>query len=278
MGGQLPMLVLPTLPGIVSATSSQESRAGLLPLNLPVSPMITLPGVVAPPVSLTALPMPTPKVMPTSGILLPPLSGSSHSVNLQLCLASKLKRLLNGAGSTIYSFTWKDRATRVARQYCQLVASARSISVTEYCLALYGWQTPKVSEPCGRSAEAMQKRQAKRLETGRTSISLGGLAEQVEVYLMGSWPTAKVRDDKGGYLGGRIRKGKWSTDTLDVTAQLATPCRLLASGVILTGSDAKMENSGQLNPAHPRWLMGYPKEWDEAAFKAWQSNPRQRKE
>lgn len=77
---------------------------------------------------------------------------------------------------------------------------------------------------------------------------------------------------------GRIRKGKWSTDTLDVTAQLAMPCRLLASGVILTGSDAKMENSGQLNPAHPRWLMGYPKEWDEAAFKAWQSNPRQRKE
>ena len=117
--------------------------------------------------------------------------------------------------------------------------------------------------------EAMQKRQAKRLETGRTSISLGGLAEQVEVYLMGSWPTATVRDDKGGYLGGRIRKGKWSTDTLDVTAQLAMPCRLLASGVILTGSDAKMENSGQLRPGHSRWLMGYPIDWDIAAMKAY---------
>ena len=34
------------------------------------------------------------------------------------------------------------------------------------------------------------------------------------------WPTATTRDHKGGYSGGRIRNGKWSTDTLDVAAQL----------------------------------------------------------
>ena len=43
----------------------------------------------------------------------------------------------------------------------------------------------------------------------------------------GSWPTPATRDHKGGYQGGRIRNGKISTDTLDVTAQLtggwATP-------------------------------------------------------
>lgn len=42
----------------------------------------------------------------------------------------------------------------------------------------------------------------------------------------GSWPTPTTRDHKGGYQGGRIRNGKISTDTLDVTAQLtgwATP-------------------------------------------------------
>ena len=42
----------------------------------------------------------------------------------------------------------------------------------------------------------------------------------------GSWPTPTTRDGKGGYQGGRIRNGKISTDTLDVTAQLtgwATP-------------------------------------------------------
>jgi len=37
----------------------------------------------------------------------------------------------------------------------------------------------------------------------------------------GSWPTPTTRDHKGGYQGGRIRNGKISTDTLDVTAQLA---------------------------------------------------------
>jgi len=35
------------------------------------------------------------------------------------------------------------------------------------------------------------------------------------------WPTPASRDGKGGYLGGRIRDGKISTDTLDVTAQMA---------------------------------------------------------
>ena len=36
----------------------------------------------------------------------------------------------------------------------------------------------------------------------------------------GSWPTPTTRDHKGGYIGGRIRNGKLSTDTLDVAAQL----------------------------------------------------------
>ena len=49
----------------------------------------------------------------------------------------------------------------------------------------------------------------------------------------GSWPTASARDYKGGYQGGRMRKGKLSVDTLDVAAQLAdwgTPVAKPANG------------------------------------------------
>ena len=47
--------------------------------------------------------------------------------------------------------------------------------------------------------------------------------------------------------------------------QLSRQAQLADSGSPPTGYSAATEKPGQLNPAHSRWLMGYPPEWDDCA-------------
>lgn len=68
------------------------------------------------------------------------------------------------------------------------------------------------------------------------------------------WPTAAARDHKGGYEGGRMRNGKFSTDTLDVAAQLASyPAPLAAYPTPLTVPDSP-KSRGQLSGSFRRLM------------------------
>jgi hypothetical protein len=67
------------------------------------------------------------------------------------------------------------------------------------------------------------------------------------------------------------------TDEVNWLKDNPQPARLTATGEMLTGSSAEMESGGQLNPAHSRWLMGLPPEWDACAPTAMPSSRKLRK-
>jgi len=86
------------------------------------------------------------------------------------------------------------------------------------------------------------------------------------------WPTP-IKSDARGSAGAEPRK----MAELPNLVKLTGPTRLTATGQIQIGSTAEMTNGGQLDPAHSRWLMGLPTEWDDCAATVTLSSHRKRK-
>ncbi len=178
-----------------SATSSPGSASGLMPsvsqdgpTTDPSGPALALVSPSAPPEKEQDLPTSV-----TSGLS---STGSSASAVLQSSLESRLRARTASAGSTLYSLTWKHRATPSGRLICALRASAPRTSASASGLLESGWQTPKVSDTSSEKWDTKVARNARLVAEGKTKgCGSPALPAQAE---MAGWPTPRSMDgDKG---------------------------------------------------------------------------------
>lgn len=185
-------------------------------------------------------------------------STSSASAALQSSLGNRLRQQLQNRGCAIYKLTWKEKTTPSGLPYSQLVASAHRIKESDSSLVRTNWPTPTANDYKG-SGETVIRKDGKDRTFDRLDYS-------TEQGLKAAWGTPTVQNSRhGSYSEAETKR---DPNNLHNQCYLVVAIRIAASGRMLTGSDAVTENLGQLNPAHSRWLMGYPPEWDDCAVTA----------
>ena len=272
------MSTLTTSPATRNATFSPASAFGRTHFGKQDGQTIDLFGPVPVRANLSA------RQAAALGLLTSGTSGrtsttSSASADLQQSLASRLQALMGSTGSTLYRLTWKARGTPSGRLICARRASVPRISGRDST----GWPTPTCNakdqpetvrglETLAGSARmagwptatATDSERRGRLDEHAPNKTLNHLAQ------IAGWPTPTATSNdrtpnRQNALNTHRLDGSKIQQRLQDFAAICQAMRFTASGQMLTGSCAGMEGGGQLNPAHSRWLMGIPPEWDDCA-------------
>ena len=135
-------------------------------------------------------------------------------------------------------------------------------------LALSGWPTPTV---CDSNRAPAENFATKNVTLNHAAVLTGWRTPTAGTpnSLRGNGQNPEKRAAQGHTVN--------LTDEVNWLKDNPCPARLTATGELLIGSTAGMENGGQLSPAHSRWLMGLPAEWDACAPTATASSLKRQK-
>ncbi len=176
---------------------------------------------------------------PTSATFGRKSGDSSPSAALQSSLASRLPARMEGYGSPEYALRWKSWDMPLGPPICALRGSARRTSDSDFG----GWPTPEAL-----NSEGYQ------VASGKRYPRLGAVAQ------MAGWTTLQTHDAQGQSNPDRLLRHGTKHGCRNLNDEVG-----LASGAPSTSSPAPTEKRGALNPAHSRWLQGFPTEWDACA-------------